>query len=140
MNISILDTKTTTALQTEMAEALQAIAAKYGIRIAANGGAIKAADSATLSFSVRLTSDESVRAAFVAGCAIYDCKPEDFGRVATINGVEVRLVGFEFSRAKFPVRCQEVKGGKFKLYTRDVLNKYFHTGVRTAPALSLQSV
>ncbi len=132
MNITALDTNSASALQKEMAEALQAIAAKHGLKITAAGGSIKATDHANLTFAVRLTGEEAQRAAFAADCRLFFCKESDYGRVAMIQGKEYKLVGFAAGRSKYTVRVQETATGKIVLFQDSVLNRYFHTGTPAA--------
>jgi hypothetical protein len=124
--ITTFDTTNTNALHEEASALLKALAEKHGLTVRRAGGQIDGS-KCVLKFEFRSTSEEGEKADFAKHCVLFNCKPEDYGRVATINGKEVTLVGFELSRRKFPIRVRG-KDGKVSLFTDAILPKYFHTG------------
>jgi len=133
--ITTFTSATANSVQDEAVALLQSLAEKHGLTIRKAGGGFEG-NKATLKFEFMSTSEEAEKAAFVSNCRLFNCKPEDYGRVATINGKEVTFIGFELKRRKFPIIVKD-KTGKRSLYTEEVLAKYFHTGtaITVAPAI-----
>lgn len=132
MNITKFDSVNAGEIHREMLTAVQSVAQKYGIKIRQGGGQFDL-NKCTLRFDLTADSDDAQKIAFATACGQYGCKPEDFGRRAIINGLEVELIGFNRSRPKFCVLCKSVKEGRNICYADTVLAKYFHTGFPVEP-------
>lgn len=52
-------------------------------------------------------------------CGLFGLKPEHYGAVITHKGTPYTLVGFEFSRRKFPIRVKSQVDGKVLLLTEE---------------------
>ena len=133
--ITQFDSKNSNAIHEEAAALLAPLAEKYGIKITRAGGSIKG-NCVTLKFDFTATSEESEKLQFAKDCQLFWAKPEDYGRVATINRVEVKLIGFAPNRSKFPIKCRSTGDGNVMLYTEEVLHKYFHTGRAPQPVVT----
>ena len=121
-------TKFTNEIHDECEAALQDIAKKYSIEIKQFGGTMKSDAEVVLKFRFQSKNEETLRSAFAKHAKFYYCKPDDFGRRATVNRREVELIGFELERRKYPIKLRDVETGKVSLFTREVLGKHFHTG------------
>ncbi len=133
--ITTFNAKIANSLQDEAVALLKSLAEKHGLTIRKAGGGFDGI-KATLKFEFISTSEEAEKSEFAKNCRLFNCKAEDYGRIATINGQEVTLIGFELKRRKFPVICRKKDGTK-TLFTDTVLTKFFHTGtvISVAPAI-----
>ena len=127
--ITSFDKKNAQAIHEEMMVMLQPLAAKYGVKLRQAGGSI-GTDTLTLKVEFRAQGEDAERVAFKNLCDLFDCKPEDYGRIGTINRKLVKLVGFMPKRSKFCVRGFVVEDNKTMLYTEEVLWKNF--GIESA--------
>jgi len=120
--ITSFDKKSANLLGDEAIALLKILESKYGVKIRPAGGTF-AEDKFTMKVEIRLVGEGAEKAAFDANCALFHCKPEDYGRIGIINGQKIKLVGFELKRSKFPIRGLGLDTNKVMLYTEDALWK-----------------
>lgn len=137
--ITTFSAATANSIAKEACEALQALAGKHGLSIRPAGGSFDG-NKATLKFEFRAEGEEAEKAAFAQNCRLFGAAPEHYGREAIVNGAEVKLVGFELNRSKFPIRCRVLKTGEIKLFTDKVLASRFPIGTPAAPAATVSSI
>ena len=124
--------KISNSLQDEAKAVLKALAEKHGCTVRSGGGSYDLTKT-TLKFVFEVAGEEAERLQFGKDCGLLGCKPEDYGRGATINKEEYMLVGFALNRRAFPVKVRKVRTAEVSLFREDVLPKYFHTGHSHAP-------
>ena len=120
------------SLHDEAKSLLDALAEKHGCTVRRDGGSYELT-RATLKFVFEVKGEAAERLQFAKDCAFLGCKPEDYGRVATINREEYVLIGFALNRRAYPVKVRKVATAKVSLFRDDVLRKYFHTGHSLGP-------
>lgn len=121
------DKNNANTLHDEMMVLLAPLAEKYGVKIRKAGGSI-GTDTTTLKVEFRAEGEDAEKSAFAKNANLFYCTLADYGKMATINRREVKLVGFELKRSKFCIRCFMTDEKKIMLYPEDVLWKFFHTG------------
>jgi len=122
MTITQFNKQNVRDIQLEAATALQAVAAKYGLKVELAGGTIGNIKT-VLKFGFSVTDTGSEKAEFAKYAAMFNAKAEDYGKTAIVGGKQLTLVGWYLSRAKYPVRLRKADG-KDILYTQDVLRNF----------------
>lgn len=117
-------------MSTELKQALAGFEEKYNVKVTV--GSITYSE---MQFTTKLTvesnekfSEEGQRKEFERLCVLYGLKPEDYGKVFSVEvrrGVfeDFKLVGFETGRKKYLLRVIRQSDGKSLLLTIDVLMK-----------------
>ena len=112
----------------ELKQALAGFEEKYNVKVTV--GSITYSE---MQFTTKLTvesnvkfSEEGQRKDFERSCILYGLKPEDYGKVISVEvrrGVfeDFKLIGFENSRRKYPLRAIRQSDKKEMLLTTDVL-------------------
>ncbi len=103
----------TKAIAQEIETALQGIAAKHGISIRNNGGSLIGDTKVVLKLALESCDIEAQRKDFARTAALYGLSGEDFHKVVSVNGRDLRLVGVELRRGKYPLKMEDLKNGGF---------------------------
>lgn len=135
--ITKLDTKTGTLIQKEMADALQGIAAKYGVSIKTHGGTIGLGGlDLVAKFRVEVTNPEAKADAqkreFEQYCMLFNLTPEQFGATFVNRGITYKISGLAMNKRKFPIRGTSTVDGKELLFTTDVVRLLAPTPIAAA--------
>lgn len=115
--IKNFDKPTLKQLSEDMVAALAPLMEKYGLEASGRGCTFSAV-AATMKIEVRLPeTSEAARDTFNSYCAMYDLKPEHFQKDIVVQGKNYKILGFEPSRPKFPIKVRDLKTGKVMLLT-----------------------
>ena len=121
MTIKTFNKPVTKTLAQEIEAALQALAAKHGVTIRYNGGTILGDTKIVLKLAIESTDPDAQRREFEQVSSLFDLTGADYGKVITVNGRAMRLVGFDLKRRKFPLKMQVVQDGSFIGLTEAVI-------------------
>lgn len=114
-----IDRAAATLLQNEIAAAVRAIAEKHGLKVASNRctyGASEAKFSLTLGVIGEDGVDARYRTEWDSLHGLYGFDASDLGKTFRTASGEVRIVGLDSKRRKFPVVCQHTTTGKISLF------------------------
>jgi hypothetical protein len=111
MTIKTFSKPVTKALAAEIEAALQGVAAKHGISICYAGGTLLGDNKVVLKIALESQDPDALRSEFEKVAPIFNLTVADYGKVLTVNGREMRLVGFDLKRRKFPLKMQAVADG-----------------------------
>jgi hypothetical protein len=118
----MLDNKATAKnIQKDMIAALATVAKNYGVEFVPNGGRIINSGELLLKVKVKLAKSnpeqaKSEKAEWDYYCALYGLTPGDYGKVVSLNGDFVKLIGFRPPRRKYPVLGVKLANNKQFLY------------------------
>lgn len=121
MTIKTFSKQITKAVAEEIEAALQGIAAKHGISIRYNGGTLIGDTKVVLKIALESQDPDAQRNEFAQVASLFDLTAADYGKVLTVNGRQMRLVGFDLKRRKFPLKMQVIADGSFVGLTEAVL-------------------
>lgn len=105
--------------------ALQAALAPFGVTVTPARSKFSNGSTGTLQFELVASGANPERESFEKYAMFFGLKPEDYGRLFTVNGERYKLVAIEPGRPKYPFvgeRC--ISGGRFK-FTTDAINRAF---------------
>lgn len=109
------DKPTLRALTDEIHQALDAIAAKHGLRVERNRCTFFPESfvfKATFFCGEGTDKTAVARKEFETYCHLFDLTPEDFGREFTCQFETYRIVGLKPERPKYPILGLRLKDGK----------------------------
>lgn len=103
---------------------LKEVADELGLKVEFNGG--KFTDTTyepKIKVSVLHTPDgkDAAQAEFEKLALIYGARPEDYGRTFNHGRDTYKLIGFQPSRRRFPIRAKNLTNGTEQLFTTQVL-------------------
>lgn len=110
--IQTFDKAVAKKLSAELVAAAQAVAEKYGLKVAGSGGSILPGE---LTLKVKFTSATGPSQGelnFKQYGDLYGFRPEDFGATFVSMGREFKITGLLPNRPKRPVEVIEVRTGK----------------------------
>lgn len=123
--MSALTRQSVAAIQNEVAAALKAIGEKWDLKLTNNRATYS---DASVRFTLELTAQTEdgisakYRSDWDALHTLYGFSADDLGKTFRSQGGEVRIVGLDTKRRKYPVACQNVATGKVSLFVvEDVL-------------------
>lgn len=105
--------------------ALQAALAPFGVTVKPARSKYSNGSTGTLQFELVAAGADPERENFEKFAMFVGLKPEDYGRLFTVNGERYKLIGIEPNRPKYPFvgeRC--ISGGRFK-FTQDAVTRAF---------------
>jgi len=125
MTILSFDRVSGLAISDEAVVALQKVANRHGLSVAADGGRV-GQTHLILKFRFEVTDTEHVetkqRQDFDAACRLFGFQPAQYKMRFQFCEAEYELVGFILTRRKYPIKCRRVSDGKLKLFTRDAVS------------------
>lgn len=113
MTIKTFTKPITKAIADEIEAALQGVAAKHGISIRYNGGTLLGDTKVVLKLALESQDPDAQRSEFAQVASLFNLTAADYGKVIKVNGRDMKLVGFDLKRRKFPLKMQVVSDGSF---------------------------
>lgn len=113
----------TKAIAAEIEAALQGVAAKHGIAIAYSGGTILGDTKVVLKLALTSKDPDAQRSAFAQLAPAVGLDANDYGKVIPVNGRDMRLVGIDLRKRRFPLKMQIVGTNEFRGVTESLIER-----------------